>query len=342
MTHRPVSALALVASLATAAPAQSPSDRAIAPRAATTRALADAVPLSAFGERPVFSPDSRRVAFIGKTYGDAFEIDLATREIRNLTGGLPHQGIARVQYLPSGDFLLTAPRVFEGERSRGRSELWLLRKDLRRGLMPLGQMVFEGVAVSRTSGRIAYAMPVGKSPRPGEIPPIAFFLADVDANGEQPRLVNRRRLEPKTKCDGEPQDFRDGDRELLVSCYVLTEPGRGYWSGAFGLKLASGELVTYRDAPAEYNELEGVAPDGSWTTVECAPRAKSGLSPIDICRLELRPGGPMTLLLEGEPGATRKVNNPVVSPDGRWMAFATADIKQSHGSGDGVMMIALR
>ena len=45
--------------------------------------------LTWFGERPQFSPDGKRVAFMEKSFGDAFEIELATRRIRLLTH-FPH------------------------------------------------------------------------------------------------------------------------------------------------------------------------------------------------------------------------------------------------------------
>ena len=50
----------------------------------------------------------------------------------------------------------------------------------------------------------------------------------------------------------------------------------------------------------------------------------------------------MTQLLSvTAPGSTRKVNNPVISPDGRWMAFSTADTRYDLGSGDGIMALFL-
>jgi len=97
----------------------------------------DAVRLSWFGDRPSFSPDGKRIAVIGKTFGDAYEFEIATGKVRNLTAHLPHQGLLRVQYLPNGDFLITAPRHFEGDKSRWDGELWILDKNGERGLVAL-------------------------------------------------------------------------------------------------------------------------------------------------------------------------------------------------------------
>src|SRR5690606_36982310 len=77
-----LSGLGIVLGLGAASP---PADRPLAAK--------DAEILSEFGERPAFSPDGTRVAFIDKSYGDAYEIELATRRIRSLTSNFPHQGI---------------------------------------------------------------------------------------------------------------------------------------------------------------------------------------------------------------------------------------------------------
>ena len=55
--------------------------------------------LTTFGERADFSPDNQRVAFMSKSFGDAFEIDLARRRIRCLTCSIPGAAFLRVQYL---------------------------------------------------------------------------------------------------------------------------------------------------------------------------------------------------------------------------------------------------
>ena len=49
--------------------------------------------LTHFGERADFSPDNRRVAFMAKSFGDAFVIDLETRAIRCLTCNVPGRGV---------------------------------------------------------------------------------------------------------------------------------------------------------------------------------------------------------------------------------------------------------
>jgi len=66
-----------------------------------------------FGERADFSPDGKRMAFMAKSFGDAFEVDLATRRVRCLTCSIPGAAFLRVQYLTNGDYLLNGPEKFK-------------------------------------------------------------------------------------------------------------------------------------------------------------------------------------------------------------------------------------
>src|SRR6478609_2237908 len=45
--------------------------------------------LTHFGERADISPDNQRIAFMDKSFGDAFVIDLKTHAIRCLTRSVP-------------------------------------------------------------------------------------------------------------------------------------------------------------------------------------------------------------------------------------------------------------
>jgi len=68
-----------------------------------------------------WSPDGTRIAFMEKSFGDAYEIDVKTRVIRLLTH-YPHPGFLRVQYLPNGDyFLIGAPTFTDIEAVSWRS-----------------------------------------------------------------------------------------------------------------------------------------------------------------------------------------------------------------------------
>src|SRR3990170_4565719 len=69
--------------------------------------------LTSFGERADWSHDGKKILFLSKTFGDAMEIDLVTKQIRNLTAHYPHHGYTRALYLSNGDILLSGPEQFE-------------------------------------------------------------------------------------------------------------------------------------------------------------------------------------------------------------------------------------
>src|ERR1035437_6599480 len=58
--------------------------------------------LTTFGERADWSHDGKRILFLSKTFGDAMEIVLKTKAIRNLTAHYPHHGYTRALYLAIG------------------------------------------------------------------------------------------------------------------------------------------------------------------------------------------------------------------------------------------------
>ena len=72
--------------------------------------------LTQFGERADFSPDNQRIAFMSKSFGDAFVIDLKTRIIRCLTCGVPGAAFLRIMHLPNGNYILIGPERFSDIR----------------------------------------------------------------------------------------------------------------------------------------------------------------------------------------------------------------------------------
>src|SRR6185436_11464148 len=94
-----------------------------------------------------------------KSFGDAFVIDLKTREIRCLTCNVPGAAFLRVMHLITGDYILIGPDHFENiQTSRARdNELWFLSKQ--RGSKPvrMGQKMSEGAAISKKSLKISYS-----------------------------------------------------------------------------------------------------------------------------------------------------------------------------------------
>src|SRR5262249_1294443 len=191
MTVRRAMAAAVTLTLATAAaaaddvPATSP-DRALPPH--ITR-------LTLFGERADFSHDGKRILFVEKTFGDAYEVDIATKAPRLLTGHYKHLGYTRALYLSNGDILLSGPEQFD-PKDPGPAPvqcfLSALDKSLSKPPVPLGTKCSEGPAVSRNRMHIAWTHVAEQYP--GEMPRRSsrIYEADVVYEGGAPKLANRR------------------------------------------------------------------------------------------------------------------------------------------------------
>src|SRR5512147_3317942 len=119
-----------------------------------------------FGERADISPDNQRVAFMAKSFGDAFVIDLKTRQIRCLTCGIPGAAFLRVMHLSNGDYILIGPERFKDIRtSRGpENELWYLSRNPGSKPVRVGERMSEGGAVSKRSLKIAFSETRSQNP----------------------------------------------------------------------------------------------------------------------------------------------------------------------------------
>lgn len=322
-----------------------------APATAQTTSIDEARLLSPFGERPAFSPDGSRIAFVDKAYGDAYEIEIATGRIRNLTAHVPHQGVLRIHYLENGDYLILAPKRHVGANSRINLDLFVLDRRLRTGLQPLDQGVFEGVAIGPDNLIAWQQLPAGRSLEPGQSWITAFmsvqfehYTGRIVYEDGRPRIVDRQLVtaQPPEGCGfWEVQDFRDNGQEVVFTCAgvgpgVMPGPRN---MGVFGLNLRTEQLTTYIPLGEDYVEVEGLAHDGAWATVECS-EADGGLPALDICRLELVPNGTLSPLVIGtQPGTPRGISNSVVSPNGRWIAFQRSDVGVGEpGEGQGVYL----
>lgn len=321
-----------------------------------------------FGERPVISPDGKKIAFIGQSLGDAYEYDIATGTTRNLTAHTPHNGFYRVHYLLDGNYILTGlrrapapitgPGFLKAAPDRQVSvELFFLDKDAAGPIYPLDAKVFEGVAVSRLSDRIAWLenepkIPVEKFDSSTKITGI-LRVADVEVREGRPTLKNTKivaRIDGLGDCMAEAQDFRDHDTEIMVPCYMLNrkafplrpenkeKPALG--EKVVGISIATGKMTTYLTTTRFYAELEGVAPDGKSALFECGIRHVS----LDICRIDLsRPGNPtLKRITFGQDYAPIRFSNPTISADGKWFAFQMGAANAEAGTGSGLILAPLQ
>jgi hypothetical protein len=287
-----------------------------------------------FGERADWSHDGKRILFLEKTFGDVYEVDLKTKTIRPMTHHYFHCGYTRALYLANGDILLSGARDFDvndpwAGRGEKNAELWVLKGDLSGPAAPLGERCSEGPAVSRKHNRIAWTQRG------------AFYMADVTYNDGKPALADKMKILDKKdlpfECDIETQNFRPPDEsELIFSAY-------GYQgTEVMGLDIKTGKVVNYSNAPGQYDEPEGIFPDGKYTLVECDKHCLKGTQYIDIYKLSLDGSGKTERLTHFADYPGYKASNPVVSDDGRYMAFQMARLGDAAGVGRGILVFDLQ
>jgi hypothetical protein len=286
-----------------------------------------------FGQRADFSHDGNRVLFIEKTFGDVYEVDLRTGIIRPMTHRYFHEGYTRALYLSNGDLLLSGSRKFDAtdpwpSRSEKNAELWVLKKDLTQPPTPLGERCSEGPAVSRKKMRIAWTQGG------------AFYAAEIIYEDGTPELAGKEKILDKNdlpfECGLETQNLRPPDeKELIFSAY-------GYQgTEVMGLTIADGNVINYSNAPNQYDEPEGIFPDGKYTLVECDAHNRKGTQHIDIYKLALDGSGRAERLTFFSDYPGYKASNPVVSDDGRYIAFQVARAGDPAGVGRGIFIFDL-
>jgi hypothetical protein len=286
-----------------------------------------------FGERADWSHDGKRILFLARTFGDVYEVELATGIIRPMTHHYFHAGYTRALYLASGDILLSGPRTFDPKdpwksRNEDQAELWVLKRDLSGPAVPLGENCSEGPAVSRRTMRIAWTRHN------------AIHTADVVYEDGKPRLSGRKTvLDAKDlpfKCALETQNFRPPEeKELIFSAY-------GYQgTEVMGLNFENGKVVNYSNAPDQYDEPEGIFPDGKHTLVECDRHSRKGSGHVDLHKLALDGSGQSERLTFFNDYPGYKASNPVVSDNGRYIAFQLAKSTEAAGIGHGILLFDL-
>jgi hypothetical protein len=308
-----------------------------------------------FGERADWSQDGKRILFLSKTFGDVYEVELATGKIRLVTGHFYHEGFTRALYLSNGDILLSGARKFDASnpqasRSGKNAELWVLKKDLSAGPTPLGEHCSEGPAVSRKRLTIAWTLQDEG----------LIYMGDIVYENDKPKLINKKLILDANnlpfKCNVETQNFRppdpekserfpglspgnskgisQGEKELIFSAYME----RYRYSDVAGLNLETGKIINYTNSPKVYDEPEGIFPDGKYTLIECDEHNRMGTQYIDIYKLALDGSRQMERLTHFADYPGYKASNPVVSDDGRFIAFQYAKMGDQAGVGRGILV----
>lgn len=300
--------------------------------------------LTSWGERPDFSHDGKRLLFLSKVFGDVYEYEIATGRITPCTDHFKHHGFTRALYLSNGDVLLSGPiasfdRTDKEARQKARSSSYLsvLDKSFTKPPVPLEEHCDEGPAVSRHRLRIAWTH--GLQDR--------ISTGDIEYKDGVPALVNKRQiLQVSDFPEGsrphrwiETQNFvPPHDTQLTVTGYEINDTAN---SEAFLLDLASGTLTNLSLSPDHYEEVEGIFPDGKHTLVERAEHHGNHWPLIDAWKLALDGSGKTERLTFFTDFRGFKAGEPVISPDGRHLAFTFGKSGMEAGQGFGLFLMEL-
>jgi WD40-like Beta Propeller Repeat len=309
--------------------------------------------LSDTGLRPDWSPNGKQLVVLeGAPLGQAAIIDVATGKKRVVTEHFEHRGISRAYFLHNGDLLLCGPTSGpepspeKPEAGRFTGVMSVLRKPFRRAPQSLGMPCWEGMATSRRSMRIAWNR--------SDIDYTDDDLAARVVNGvseiwtgvvryregraslaDVERAVERNAVSAIAVL--EVQGFKGSDeRELLLTAYAH-QGGE-----VIGVDLDDDTVTNYSNSPV-YEEVEGVAGDGSYALVERDLESTATPGPLDIWRLALDGSGSFErLTFFNRYRGGYYASNPTVSPDGKTIAFQQSFDRPVEGAGQGILLFDLK
>lgn len=301
--------------------------------------------LTHFGQRADWSHDGERILFIEKTFGDVFEVEVSTGQIRPMTHHFFHEGFVRALYLSNGDILLSGSKNFDSNdpwksRDARNTELWVLKKDLQSPPTPLGVHCKEGPAVSRTKMKIAWAL--GSSIYVGEI---AYDQGKPKLKNWKPLFQSSDLPSPAKGWDLETQNFRPNNENELI--FYAFGGNFGFQAEVLGYDLEKKVFVNYSKSESTYDEAEGTFPDGLSLLVESnrhRPKYKGmkEFLTLDLYKMKMDESGDVERITFFNDNPEYKASNGVVSDDGRYMAFQYAHAQDPAGKGRGILILDLQ
>jgi len=296
--------------------------------------------ITQFGERADFSHDGKKILFVGKTYGDVFEVELSTRKISLITSHFFHGGFTRALYLANGDVLLSGCTSFDAAKPHVnrqlKAELWVLDKSYTKPPVRLGTKCSEGPAVSRKNIKIAWTVAYNQYPDSLKQGQYLFYQADIVYKNGIPELSGK-----KVIFDNLNTIYKDIEVQNFVPPLEKTMTFSGYGfqgTEVMLLDLVTGAITNMSKADKQYDEPEGIFPDGKHTLVECDKETGA----VDIYKLTLDGSGQLERLTFFSNYKGYKSSNPVISDDGKCMAFQMARSTDLAGIGYGIFLMTLK
>lgn len=301
--------------------------------------------ITAFGERAEFSHDSQRVLFLSKQYGDVMEYTIRSGKIRCLTQHFKHHGFNRVNMLSNGDYLLTGPdETFDATsqdarlKARHFAKMFVLGRSLTKPPTPLGVVAAEGPAVSRTQLKIAWTHHIE-----GEHRQTAISTGDLVYENGTPRLANTRLvLTTKDFPEGqrpkmiETQNFTPYDTAITLTAYLIES---GHNTEGYTFDLETRKLTNFTRTPDDYEEVEGIFPDGQSTLVERNHSVGKPWPMVDAWRVWFDGSKEPQRLTRFLDFKGYKASNYVVSDNGRLIAFQLGISGDEAGVGYGLFLM---
>ena len=278
-----------------------------------------------WGQRADFSHDGKRLLFVEKTYGDAFEIDLASGNVTPVTHHYYHGGYTRALYLCNGDILLSGCTSFDAANAKlnryEKAELWVLDKSLKKPPVRLDAPCFEGPAVSRKSLRIAWTTKHVQYPDTYAKGEHRLHVGEIVYEDGVPKLVKHRDVLSNVGNDFferssaiETQNFIAPD-ETHITLSLYGYQGGG---GVGVVDLKTGEIECVSSVRGHHNEPEGIYPDGKHTLVESSrhfggDKLSRSVQYIDLWKVSLDGKGSAERITHFSDYKGYKSSNPVVS-----------------------------
>lgn len=300
--------------------------------------------LTQFGERADFSHDGKRILFVEKTYGDVYEVEIATGKIFLRTNHFYHGGFTRALYLANGDVILSGSTSFDAAKPhlnrQINAELWVLDKSFTKPPVRLETKCSEGPAVSRKNMKIAWTIMDDQYPEKLKPNQYLIYMADIVYDNGVPKLVNKKLLIDNLQTPY----LRSIETQNFVPPLenTMTFSGYGYQSTEVMLyNIETGAITNMSNADKQYDEPEGIFPDGKYTLVECDKQNLQGSNHVDLWKLKLDGSGEMERLTFFSDYKGFKASNAVISDDGKFMTFQMARSTDLAGVGYGIFLLDL-